>query len=90
MDEVRAGFESETGGQGPVHVIQRHARTALDQLEQRHIERREIVGVAGCRIEYDSFLFKGFDLETGQSYRSRDLSREMYCIQGRFIRAWWS
>ncbi len=55
-----------------MHLVQRHARIALDQLEQYHVERREVVGVAGCRIEYDSFLFKGLDLETCQSCVSRE------------------
>lgn len=54
-----------------MHLVQGHARVVLDQLEQRHVERSEVVCVAGCRIEYDGFLFKGLDLETSQSCLSR-------------------
>lgn len=50
-----------------MQFFQSHARIVLDQLEQRYVERCEIVCVAGCRIEYNSFLFKGFDLKTCQS-----------------------
>ena len=71
MDEIRADPERESGGQGCMDLVQRHARVALDQLEQYHVEWGEVVCVAGCRIEYDSFLFKGLDLESCQSCLSR-------------------
>jgi len=59
-----------------MQLVQSHAGIALDQLEQRYVERREVMCVAGCRIEYNSFLFKGFDLKTCQSYLNRELLKE--------------
>jgi hypothetical protein len=34
------------------------------------------VCVAGCRIEYNSFLFKGFDFKTCQSYLTGSVWKE--------------
>jgi len=76
MSEIRAKLKRQLGSQRAMQFVQSHAGIALDQLEQRYVERREVVCVAGCRIEYNSFLFKGFDLKTCQSYLNRELLKE--------------